>query len=101
MDAGRQVHGQVLKFGLDDDVYTHTSLINMYAQHGDLDDARMVFDKSDYRDAMSFTALITGYASRGYVEKARDLFNSIPIKDIVSWNAMISGYTQKVDLMRL
>lgn len=95
LDAGRQVHGQVLKFGLDDDVYTHTSLINMYAQHGDLDDARMVFDKSDYRDAVSFTALITGYASRGYVEKARDLFDSIPIKDVISWNAMISGYAQK------
>lgn len=93
-DAGKQVHGQVLKSGLDDDVYVHTSLINMYAQHGNLDDARMVFDKGDYRDAVSFTALITGYASGGYVDKARDLFNAIPIRDVVSWNAMMSGYAQ-------
>ncbi|KAL1539088.1 Pentatricopeptide repeat-containing protein, chloroplastic [Salvia divinorum] len=93
-DTGKQVHGQVLKFGLVDDVYAHTSLINMYAQHGDLDDARMMFDKSDYRDAVSFTALITGYASRGYVDEARELFDSIPIRDVVSWNAMIAGYAQ-------
>lgn len=93
-DAGKQVHGHVLKLGLEDDVYVHTSLINMYAQHGNLDEARVVFDKSDYRDAVSFTALITGYASRGYVDKARELFDAIPIRDVVSWNAMISGYAQ-------
>lgn len=92
--AGKQVHGQVFKFGLNDDVYVHTSLINVYAQHGNLDDARMVFDKSNYRDAVSFTALITGYVSRGYVDKARELFDAIPIRDVVSWNAMISGYAQ-------
>ncbi|KAH6776976.1 Tetratricopeptide repeat superfamily protein [Perilla frutescens var. frutescens] len=93
-DTGKQVHGQVLKFGLHDHVYVHTSLINMYAQHGSLDDARMVFDKSNYRDAVSFTALITGYASGGYVDKALELFNAIPIRDVISWNAMMSGYAQ-------
>ncbi|PIN08161.1 hypothetical protein CDL12_19260 [Handroanthus impetiginosus] len=93
-DAGKQVHGHVFKFELEDDVYVHTSLINMYAQHGSLDDARMLFDKSDFRDAVSFTALITGYASRGYIDKARELFNAIPVRDVVSWNAMISGYAQ-------
>lgn len=92
--TGKQVHGQVFKFGLHDDVYVHTSLINMYAQHGNLDDARMVFDRSNYRDAVSFTALITGYVSRGYVDKARELFDDIPDRDVVSWNAMISGYAQ-------
>ncbi|XP_057787201.1 pentatricopeptide repeat-containing protein At1g08070, chloroplastic-like [Salvia miltiorrhiza] len=94
LDAGKQVHGQVLKFGLVDDVYAHTSLINMYAQHGVLNDAKMVFDKGGYRDAVSFTALITGYASRGCVDEARELFDAIPIRDVVSWNAMMSGYAQ-------
>ncbi|KAG8372972.1 hypothetical protein BUALT_Bualt12G0122600 [Buddleja alternifolia] len=93
-NAGKQVHGQVFKFGLENDVYVHTSLINMYAQHGNLDDARMVFDKSNFRDAVSFTALITGYISRGYVDNARELFDTIPVRDVVSWNAMISGYAQ-------
>ncbi|KAL0393222.1 UNVERIFIED_CONTAM: Pentatricopeptide repeat-containing protein, chloroplastic [Sesamum radiatum] len=92
--TGKQIHGQVFKFGLEDDAYVHTSLINMYAQHGNLDDARNVFDKSTFRDPVSFTALITGYISRGYVDKARELFDAIPIRDVVSWNAMISGYAQ-------
>ncbi|KAL2244128.1 pentatricopeptide repeat-containing protein At1g08070, chloroplastic isoform X1 [Sesamum indicum] len=92
--TGKQIHGQVFKFGLEDDAYVHTSLINMYAQHGNLDDARKVFDKSTFRDPVSFTALITGYISRGYVDKARELFDAIPLRDVVSWNAMISGYAQ-------
>uniref|UniRef100_A0A7N0U6K7 Pentatricopeptide repeat-containing protein n=1 Tax=Kalanchoe fedtschenkoi TaxID=63787 RepID=A0A7N0U6K7_KALFE len=60
-EAGRAVHGQVVKLGFVDDAFVHTSLINMYAQSGELDDARVVFDKSFHRDAVSFTALITGY----------------------------------------
>ncbi|KAL3812826.1 hypothetical protein ACJIZ3_014094 [Penstemon smallii] len=92
--TGKQIHCHVFKFGLENDVYVHTSLINMYAQHGSLDDARMVFDKSSFRDAVSFTALITGYVSNGHVDDARELFDDIPIRDVVSWNAMISGYAQ-------
>lgn len=92
--AGKQVHGHVFKLGLGNDVFVHTSLVNMYAQHGNLDDARLVFDKSDFRDAVSFTALIAGYVLGGRVDDARELFDAIPIRDVVSWNAMLSGYAQ-------
>ncbi|KAF3453662.1 hypothetical protein FNV43_RR04103 [Rhamnella rubrinervis] len=91
---GKQLHAQILKLGVDSDPFIHTSLINMYAQNGELDNARLIFDKSALRDAVSFTALITGYASRGCMDDARRLFDEIPIRDVVSWNAMISGYTQ-------
>ncbi|XP_038696151.1 pentatricopeptide repeat-containing protein At1g08070, chloroplastic [Tripterygium wilfordii] len=91
---GKQIHAHVLKLGLDTVVFVHTSLINMYAQIGDLSDARKVFDKSPMRDAVSFTALVTGYTARGFVDEARQLFDEIPVRDVVSWNAMIAGYTQ-------
>ncbi|KAL2927406.1 hypothetical protein RDABS01_028510 [Bienertia sinuspersici] len=92
--VGKQIHGHILKLGLELDAFVHTSLINMYAQNGDLGYARQVFDKSPLRDPVSYTALISGYASRGYLEDARKLFDEIPVKDVVSWNAMISGYVQ-------
>jgi len=66
----------------------------MYSQLGELKNARLVFDKSVLRDAVSFTALITGYVSEGHVDDARRLFDEIPAKDVVSWNAMIAGYVQ-------
>ncbi|XP_021741657.1 pentatricopeptide repeat-containing protein At1g08070, chloroplastic [Chenopodium quinoa] len=91
---GKQVHGHVLKLGLDSDVFVHSSLINMYAQIGELYCARQVFDKSPLRDPVSYTALITGYVCRGCLEDAHKLFDEIPVKDVVSWNAMIAGYVQ-------
>ncbi|XP_019439867.1 PREDICTED: pentatricopeptide repeat-containing protein At1g08070, chloroplastic [Lupinus angustifolius] len=91
---GKQLHAHVLKLRLHSDAHVHTSIITMYARVGELDDARLVFDKSTLRDAVSFTALITGYISMGYVDDARQLFDEIPTKDVVSWNAMVAGYVQ-------
>ncbi|CAN0900899.1 Pentatricopeptide repeat-containing protein At1g08070, chloroplastic [Linum grandiflorum] len=90
---GKQIHGHVLKLGVENDAFVHTSLINMYAQNGELDVARLVFDKSPRRDVISCTALMNGYcAAGGLMEEARKLFDEMPIRDVVSWNAMISGY---------
>ncbi|XP_059460190.1 pentatricopeptide repeat-containing protein At1g08070, chloroplastic-like [Corylus avellana] len=91
---GKQVHAQLLKLGLECDAFVHTSLVNMYTQNGELENARLVFDKSTLRDAVSFTTLITGYAARGLMGDARGLFDEIPMRDVVSWTAMIAGYAQ-------
>ncbi|KAK7264958.1 hypothetical protein RJT34_32572 [Clitoria ternatea] len=91
---GKQLHAHVLKLAIHSNPHVHTSLIHMYSSVGQLDYARLVFDKSTLRDAVSFTALITGYVSEGYVDNARHLFDEIPTKDVVSWNAMIAGYVQ-------
>ncbi|CAM8928813.1 unnamed protein product [Rhodiola kirilowii] len=93
-NLGKMVHCQVVKLGLEDDAFVHTSLINMYAQSGGLDDARVVFDKSFHRDAVSFTALITGYTCRGLMDDAQKLFDEIPVRNVVALNAMIAGYAQ-------
>jgi pentatricopeptide repeat protein len=91
---GKQLHAHALKLSIQFHPHVHTSIIHMYASVGELDFARLVFDKSSLRDVVSFTALITGYVSQGYVDDARRLFDEIPTKDVVSWNAMISGYVQ-------
>ncbi|KAK1418508.1 hypothetical protein QVD17_27653 [Tagetes erecta] len=94
INEGKQIHGHVLKLGYSCDVFIHSSLINFYAQIGELDDARLVFDKSPLRNAASFTALITGYLNRGQLEDARKLFDEMPVRDVVSWNSIISGHVK-------
>ncbi|KVI01303.1 pentatricopeptide repeat-containing protein At1g08070, chloroplastic [Cynara cardunculus var. scolymus] len=93
-NEGKQIHGHVLKLGLGCDVFIHTSMINFYAQSGELEDGRLVFDKSPLRDVVSFTALITGYTSQGRLEDARKLFDEMPVRDVVSWNSIIAGYAR-------
>ncbi|KAF3633116.1 hypothetical protein FXO38_25748 [Capsicum annuum] len=78
---GKLIHGHVFKVGLMCDVYVHASLLNMYAQNGEMDDARLLFDKSSQRDVVSFTALINGYALKGRAvgrfEEALELFEQM------------------------
>ncbi|KAL5547964.1 hypothetical protein UlMin_003195 [Ulmus minor] len=92
--VGKQLHGQILKLGFDSDPFVNSSLINLYAQNGEMGNAFKVFDKSTDRNVVSFTALITGYASSGCMDDARRLFDEMPTRDVVCWNAMISGYIQ-------
>ncbi|XP_076926041.1 pentatricopeptide repeat-containing protein At1g08070, chloroplastic-like [Bidens hawaiensis] len=94
LNEGKQVHGHVLKLGVCSDKFVHTSLIDFYVKVGEVEDARLVFDKSSMRDAVSFTALITGYTNQGRLEDARKLFNEMPVRDVVSWNSIISGHTR-------
>lgn len=50
---GKQIHGLVMKLGLDSDDSVHASLIIMQGQNGEVDNARVVFDRSALRDAIS------------------------------------------------
>ncbi|GMN60569.1 hypothetical protein TIFTF001_029666 [Ficus carica] len=91
---GRYVHGLSLRNGLEVDMYVGTSLINMYAKCGEIDDARKLFDVMTVRDSSSWNALIAGYMKIGEIRLAEDLFGKMVNRNIVSWTAMISGYTQ-------
>ncbi|KAJ8617121.1 hypothetical protein MRB53_013307 [Persea americana] len=88
-----QIHGQVVKFGFDLDVYVVSSLIKMYSKR-DVGVARQVFDKSPNKNIVSWTSLISGYCVQGQVIEARKVFDEMPERSDVSWSAMISGYVQ-------
>ncbi|XP_031487049.1 pentatricopeptide repeat-containing protein At1g08070, chloroplastic [Nymphaea colorata] len=91
---GQQLHAHILKLGLVDDLFVRSTLVNMYAQSGLLDDASQVFVKGSEREPVSRTALIRGYAGAGRLDDARRLFDESTLRDVVSWNAMIAGYAQ-------
>lgn len=58
---GREIHAHAIRFGFESDVDVVNSLITMYVKCGDVDTARLVFDKMPYRDTISWNAMIAGY----------------------------------------
>ncbi|PRQ36020.1 putative pentatricopeptide [Rosa chinensis] len=50
--------------GLEEDVFIGNSLIHFYAECGDLDYARKVFDEMLERNTVSWSSLICGYGMR-------------------------------------
>lgn len=70
-----QLHSQLLRFGFDADVLLVTTLLDVYAKTGYLDDATKVFDEMPQRDIASWNAMISGLAQGSRPNEALDLFN--------------------------
>ncbi|XP_058184226.1 pentatricopeptide repeat-containing protein At3g24000, mitochondrial [Rhododendron vialii] len=78
---GRQVHGFVIKYGVDSNVYVGSSLVDMYARWGLMDEARFVFDKLVSKNDVSYNALIAGHARMDEGEQAVRLFRVMQRED--------------------
>ncbi|KAF6140340.1 hypothetical protein GIB67_011359 [Kingdonia uniflora] len=94
-EPGKGIHCQVVKLGLEEDVYVRTALLDLYARGGDVVSAGQLFDTLSERGLVSLTVMITCYAKYGNVDGARRLFEGMEERDIVCWNAMINGYVQQ------
>ncbi|KAK0585328.1 hypothetical protein LWI29_026904 [Acer saccharum] len=91
---GIQVHAQIIKHGLLNDVYVQNSLVRMYATFGDMKAARNIFRIMHRSNVVSWTSMIAGYSKCGDVKSARKLFDKMPEKNLVTWSIMISGYAK-------
>ncbi|KAF8397593.1 hypothetical protein HHK36_016513 [Tetracentron sinense] len=94
---GRAIHAQSIVFGIpNSDVHVYTSLVNMYASvaGGNVEAARSLFDRMQYRTAATWNAIIAGYARKENIKDAQELFDQMPDKDEQSWNVMVCGYTK-------
>lgn len=92
---GRQLHGRVIKLGLDYDQFIRNTIIYMYANCGLLSEAWRMFDEEHMElDIVAWNSMIIGLAKCGEVDESRRLFNKMVSRNTVSWNSMISGYVR-------
>eukprot|EP01018_Ginkgo_biloba_P015302 Gb_10776 [translate_table: standard] len=71
---GIEVHAHMVKSGIEQNIFYATKLVIMYAKHGNLANARLIFDKMHKPDVFSWTAMITGYSRHGCYEETLALF---------------------------
>ncbi|KAL5544211.1 hypothetical protein UlMin_007995 [Ulmus minor] len=76
---GREIHGFVVKSGLDDDDFLISGLIDMYMKCGNVKNAECVvegiLEKESIRgNAVIWNVIISGYVSNGCLSKAMELF---------------------------
>ncbi|XP_058101218.1 pentatricopeptide repeat-containing protein At2g42920, chloroplastic [Magnolia sinica] len=91
---GAQLHGRILKLGLQSDSFIHNSLIFMYAVCGHLASAHQLFDEDSSFDVVSWNSMILGLSRSGDCDSSRRLFDKMPMRSMASWNSMISGYVR-------
>ncbi|KAL0289604.1 UNVERIFIED_CONTAM: Pentatricopeptide repeat-containing protein, chloroplastic [Sesamum calycinum] len=71
---GRQVHGVVLKHGLEYLAYVKNSLMDMYCKCGFFDDAEKLFRNTQDRDVVSWNIMVMGFVQNGNFEDACNYF---------------------------
>jgi pentatricopeptide repeat protein len=74
LEEGRCAHEQIVQSGWDSNVFVGTSLLDMYAKCGSMEDAHRGFNKMSSRDAVTWTAMLSGHVTCGEGQKASELF---------------------------
>ncbi|XP_039168204.1 putative pentatricopeptide repeat-containing protein At3g23330 isoform X1 [Eucalyptus grandis] len=89
LDVGRQVHGIVIRLGINSNEFIRTSLIDMYCKGGETEKASIVFNRWPlmfmstenseiaYKDAYACSSLVSGYVKNGNYENAFEVFNTM------------------------
>ena len=70
-----------------------TSLLDMYAICGSIENAYGVFENMLHRDVTLWNKIITRFVQNGNIEEALKPFQKILEWDVISWNTIIDGYT--------
>jgi pentatricopeptide repeat protein len=78
---GQQIHAFCLKCGYDSNVYVGSSLVDMYARFGLMDEAQLVFDRLVSKNEVSWNALIAGHARKGEGKHALSMFREMQRED--------------------
>ncbi|KAF5743484.1 putative pentatricopeptide repeat-containing protein [Tripterygium wilfordii] len=71
--VGLQIHGAVVKVGLDLNLFVGNGLVSMYGKCGQLVEARGVLDGMAVRDVVSWNSMVAGYAQNGRFDGALEV----------------------------
>ncbi|CAM6050493.1 unnamed protein product [Sphagnum compactum] len=77
LEEGRLVHEYISRSGWESDLFVGSSLIDMYAKCGSVEDALRVFNKMSRHDLISWNTMLGGYAMHGHGKEAVEHFEQM------------------------
>jgi pentatricopeptide repeat protein len=77
LEEGRHIHKQIAQRGLESELFVSSSLVDMYAKCGSIEDARRVFNRMPKRNVVSWSTMIQGYVNCGQGQEALKLYQQM------------------------
>lgn len=71
---GEQIHSYMIKTLLHQSIYSATALIEFYSRRNSIEKAKMVFDKLEARNVVTWSTMISCFLQNGLVADALELF---------------------------
>lgn len=75
--CGQQLHGGIIRRGLDNNLALSNALIDMYAKCGNVADSHKIFSEMPFPNLVSWTSMMIGYGANGHGKEAVELFNEM------------------------
>ncbi|KAH6821120.1 hypothetical protein C2S53_019635 [Perilla frutescens var. hirtella] len=95
LTLGKELHGNIIRRGLEGRCYIGSALTDMYAKCGRLDLGQQVFLRMPERDSVCWNSIITSCSQNGRPEAAMDIFRDMGLEgakyDCVSISAALSA----------
>ncbi|BAT78042.1 hypothetical protein LR48_Vigan04g230000 [Vigna angularis] len=83
LEQGRQIHANIVKLDCAFDPFVMTSLVDMYAKCGNIEDARGLFRRMNTKRIASWNAMIVGLAQHGNAEEALQFFKDMKSRGLM------------------
>ncbi|XVF14399.1 hypothetical protein REPUB_Repub09cG0055500 [Reevesia pubescens] len=77
IEKGKQIHGHIVRVGSRRDLlnqFVFNALIDMYCKCGDMNSAKLLFERIHEKDVVSWNSLITGFAQNGHGKESLNVF---------------------------
>ncbi len=74
LEEGRCVHHHIVQSGLESNVFVGSSLVDMYAKYGSIEDAWRVSKNMPSCDVVTWNVMLLGHVKCGQGQKALELF---------------------------
>lgn len=87
----RKIHGLVVKFGLELDVYIGSALVSTYLKLGLMEEAQEVFEELPVKDVVLWNAMVNGFAQIGRLEEALVVFRMMGEEGVVPSRFTVTG----------
>lgn len=77
LEQGIQVHSHIRRSGLEFDIFVASTLVDMYAKCGSVEEAHELFDGMQERNEVAWNSMIAGYVQHGHLDQAFKLFKQM------------------------
>lgn len=77
LNEGKLMHGLIVECGMEAILHVGSTLIDMYAANGNLEDAHEVFIQMPERNIVTWTAMAAGYTQHGHSQEALHVFQQM------------------------
>ena len=77
LEHGKQVHEDVIRYGVHSDIFMGSAFVDMYAKCGNIMDANKAFDKMPRGNNVSWNAIIVGKVVHGFRKEGLDFFEKM------------------------